>query len=55
MQALFAIQCDMFLKYFARTINDNSRDIRLPFLLKYTAHCLSTANYRLFRAITDNI
>lgn len=55
MQALFAIQCDMFLKYFACTINDNNHDIRLPFLLKYTAHCLSTANYRLFRAITDSI
>lgn len=55
MRALFAIQCDMFRKYFACTINDNSRDIRLPFLLKYTAHCLSTANYRLFRAITDSI
>ena len=55
MLALFAIQCDMFRKYFACTINDNSRDIRLPFLLKCTAHCLSTANYRLFRAITDSI
>ncbi len=55
MQALFAIQCDMFLKYFVGATNDNNRDIRLPFLLKYTAHCLSTANYRLFRAITDSI
>lgn len=55
MQALFAILCDMFRKYFACTINDNSCDILLPFLLKYTVHCLSTANYRLFRAITDSI
>ena len=55
MQALFAIQCDMFLKYFVGATNDNNRDIHLPFLLKYTAHCLSTANYRLFRAITDSI
>ena len=55
MQALFAIHCDIFHKYFAGYVNDNSSDTCLQLLLKCAGRSLSKVDYRLFRSITDSI
>lgn len=55
MQALFAIHCDIFRKYFADFTKQGNNGIHLPLQLKCLLRSLSKADYRLFRTITDSI
>ena len=54
-QALFAIHCDIFQKYFADFTKQGTNGIHLSLQLKCLICSLSKADYRLFRTIADSL